>query len=253
MHSHLQTDTIIGIPLDAPNKDTRGTTDLKAAAAKWAAEPGSGFKIKLVSTRNDRESISMLVNQCYSSRGYASSPIDKNMNLVSLQATIGNQLVGTLSVQFDADGGLPLDHLYRFELDSLRRAGQRICQFTKLAVDKDVKSKAVLASLFHVATIWAFYIKQFSYVCIEVNPRHVAFYQRMLDFMILSDVRDNLQIQAPSVLLGINLEHMTTQVKRFGGKPEMAQSERSFYPYFFSPEEEMNLTMRLRKMNESYV
>lgn len=195
----------------------------------------------------------MLVKQRFSSRGYASSPLSNDQNQLCLQATIDNKSVGTLSVQFDSEEGLSLDHLYQFELDGLRRTGAKLCQFTKFAVDQDVKSKAVLASLFHIAEIWAFRIRQFNYICVEVHPRHVAFYRRMLGFSVLSDVRDNLQVQAPSVLLGIDLNYAASQIALFGGKPELAESERSFYPYFFSPQEEMSLTFRLRAMNESYV
>ena len=256
MHSLAQTNTIIGMPLDVPRKNKEVTFARQTPTYPWTDNPHSGFKVKLVNSSNDHESISMLVNQRFSSRGYASQPghtgdeMRKAMNVLSLQATIENRIVGTLSVQFDAEGGLPLDTLYQFELDSLRRKGAKLCQFTKLAVEKEVKSKSVLASLFHIAEIWAFRVRHYNYICIEVNPRHVAFYERMLSFTVLSEVRDNQQVQAPSVLLGVDLNYVATLVQQFGGKPELADKERSFYPYFFSPEEEFSLAGRLRSMSE---
>ncbi|MFZ6873576.1 N-acyl amino acid synthase FeeM domain-containing protein [Undibacterium sp. Di27W] len=250
MHSLAQTNTIIGMPLDVAPKHHRDAFARQAPVYPWPEKQKNGFKVKLVNTTNDQESISMLVNQRFSSRGYTNHELRKTMNVLSLQATIENCIVGTLSVQFDSQDGLPLDSLYQFELDSLRRKGAKLCQFTKLAVEKDVKSKSVLASLFHIAEIWAFRVRHYNYICIEVNPRHVAFYQRMLNFTILSDVRDNQEIQAPSVLLGIDLNYVATLVQQFGGKPELAEKERSFYPYFFSPQEEFSLAGRLRSMSE---
>lgn len=257
MHSLAQTNTIIGMPLDVPRKNNDAAFTQQTPVYPWPDKQNSSFKVKLVNSSNDLESISMLVNQRYSSRGYsnpakpANHELRKTMNVLSLQATIENRTVGTLSVQFDSEEGLPLDCLYKFELDSLRRKGAKLCQFTKLAVEKEVKSKSVLASLFHIAEIWAFQVRHYNYICIEVNPRHVAFYQRMLSFTILSEVRENQQIQAPSVLLGIDLNYLDTLVKQFGGKPELADKERSFYPYFFSPEEEFSLAGRLRSMSEN--
>ncbi|MES2041063.1 MAG: long-chain N-acyl amino acid synthase [Pseudomonadota bacterium] len=250
MHTLAQTNTIIGMPLDAPRKINGDALKRQTPVYPWPDKQNSGFKVKLVNSRNDRESINMLVNQRFSSRGYANPELSKAMNVLSLQATIDNRAVGTLSVQFDSGDGLPLDKLYQFELDSLRRRGAKLCQFTKLAVEKEVKSRSVLASLFHIAEIWAFRVRHYNYICIEVNPRHVAFYQRMLKFTVLSDVRDNQQVQAPSVLLGIDLHYVARLVEIFGGKPELADTERSFYPYLFSPEEETSLAARLQGMSE---
>ncbi len=252
MHSLAQTNTIIGMPLDASRPNKENAFKREAPVYPWPDKQVPGFKVKLVNSRNDRESINMLVNQRFSSRGYAHPESSKDMDVLSLQATIDNRIVGTMSVQFDSGDGLPLDKLYQFELDSLRRRGAKLCQFTKLAVEKEVKSRSVLASLFHLAEIWAFRVRHYNYLCIEVNPRHVAFYQRMLKFTILSDVRENQQVQAPSVLLGIDLHYVSRLVEHFGGKPELADTERSFYPYLFSSEEEISLAARMQGVSEKY-
>ncbi|MFZ6677222.1 N-acyl amino acid synthase FeeM domain-containing protein [Undibacterium sp. Tian12W] len=255
MHSLAQTNTIIGMPLDVPRhnkEDAFKRQTLQTPVYPWPDKQIPGFKVKLVNTRNDRETIDMLVNERFSSRGYAHPEASKAGNILSLQATIENRVVGTLSVQFDAGEGLPLDKLYQFELDSLRRRGGKLCQFTKLAIEKEVKSRSVLASLFHLAEIWALRVRQYNYICIEVNPRHVAFYQRMLKFTVLSDVRDNQQVQAPSVLLGIDLHYVARMIEIFGGKPELADTERSFYPYLFSHEEEARLADRMQGLSEQY-
>ena len=66
------------------------------------------------------------------------------------------------------------------EVDALRQAGSSVCEFTTLAMDHVVRSSRVLGSLFHVACIYAHRVMDFDTLLIEVNPRHVRFYERML-------------------------------------------------------------------------
>jgi hypothetical protein len=61
--------------------------------------------------------------------------------------------------------------------------GVRICDVTKLAVDQDIKSKNVLAALFHLSVIYGRNIHNATDFLIEVNPRHALFYQRMIGFV----------------------------------------------------------------------
>ena len=41
----------------------------------------------------------------------------------------------------------------------------------------------------------------FDYVVIEVNPRHVRYYERMLGFEVIGPERMNPRVEAPAVLL----------------------------------------------------
>jgi hypothetical protein len=69
-----------------------------------------------------------------------------------LIATDAAETIGTLSIRFDSPDGLLADDLFSPEIDALRAEGRRLCEFTKLAMDHVVKSKRVLASLFHTRT-----------------------------------------------------------------------------------------------------
>ena len=89
-----------------------------------------------------------------------------------------------ISVGFDSPIGLLCDELYLDEINVLRDAGRKVCEFTKLAMDSVVHSKRVLAALFHVAYIYAHRIKGFHHLLIEVNPRHVRYYEKMLGFRV---------------------------------------------------------------------
>jgi hypothetical protein len=80
---------------------------------------------------------------------------------------------------------------------------------------------------------------------IEVNPRHVRYYQRMLGFQIMGPQRMNRRVLAPAVLLCLDFNHTRTQIARFGGQPEAASIERSLYPLSFSEAEEAGILARL--------
>jgi hypothetical protein len=107
-----------------------------------------------------------------------------------------------------------------------------------------------LASLFHVAYIYAHRVKKLTHLLIEVNPRHVRYYETMLGFEVIAGARHNSRVNAPAVLLSLDLEHAEQQIGRFGGKPEMSAVERSAYPHFFSSKDEAGIAGRLRRGDE---
>jgi hypothetical protein len=130
---------------------------------------------------------------------------------------------------------------------SLRSGGHRVCEFTKLAIDGAARSKRVLATLFHVAYLYAYRVMGFDCLLIEVNPRHVNYYSRILGFTVLASSRMNLRVNAPAVLMRLDFSHTAEQIARFGGQPQLSATERSLYPYSFSPEEEAGIVARIRR------
>ena len=117
-------------------------------------------------------------------------------------------------------------------------------------MDRRARSPRLLAALFHVAYIYAHRIKNLHYLLIEVNPRHVGYYETMLGFKVIGAERHNARVNAPAVLLALDLQHAEEQIRLFGGKPEMAATERSAYPHFFSPKDEAGIVDRLRQTDE---
>jgi hypothetical protein len=68
----------------------------------------------------------------------------------------------------------------------------------------------------------------------------------MLGAEVVASGRDNPTVQAPSVLMRVELSHIQHQVQRFGGRPELADTERSLFPLGYAPSEEPMLIERLR-------
>ena len=203
------------------------------------------FHIRMANSAHRREAASLLIRKMYGWRGYAFEPNRfQEANKITLYAETGGVVVGTMSLCLDSPILLPADENFRDLLDPLRAAGRRLCEPSRLAIDKGV-TKRVFASLIHISYIYARNIHGFSDYVIEVNPRHVMFYQRMLGFHDFGGERECTRVGAPAVLLRLPLEEMGQHIRTWGGLMEQHGEERSFYPYFFPPGDEPGITTRL--------
>ena len=206
------------------------------------------FKIRAANSDGMRSSAHILVSKMYATRGYESepAPLSELSSRVTLIASDQDVVIGTLSISFDTDHGLLVDELFSVEANALRAGGHTLCEFTKLAVDTSARSRRVLASLFHVAYIYAFRLRGFDRLLIEVNPRHVRYYQRMLGFEIIGPKRLNLRVNAPAVLLCLDFAHAQSQIGKLAGTRHTADDDRTLYPYFLSVAEEAGIVGRLQ-------
>ena len=130
-----------------------------------------------------------------------------------------------------------------------RRCARRValCEFTKLAVDNMVRSKAVLAAIFHIAYIYGHRMRRCTDVIIEVNPRHVRFYRTMLGFTTRRGTYGSSR-QCSRVIATAATFACQGEIARLGGHAELANQIRLLYPYFFSAQEEQGIEGRLRAM-----
>jgi len=241
--------TIIGVPFESPQPLRSLLADQRVATVVPDFRSHRLFKIRAADSYGQRSSASILLDRMYATRGYKSSglPAVPAPNRVTLTACEHDDTMGTITVGFDSDQGLCVDELFGEEVDKLRAEGRRVCEFTKLAMDTLVKSRKVLASLFHVAYIYAHRLNGFQDLLIEVNPRHVRYYERMLGFVVKGAERLCPRVNAPAVLMALDFQHAHDQIERFGGLQHLAEDERSLYPYFFSVGEEAGIVGRLAR------
>lgn len=206
------------------------------------------FKIRLADVRSQRNPASKLINKMYAWRGYGvSATCSPQPNRITLTASHDDQVIGTISMGFDSSIGLLVDELYKAEIQPLRDKGHKLCEFTHLAVDSTVGSKRVLAALYHTSYIYAHNIQGHTDLFIEANPRHVKFYKKMLGFQQYGKENNCPRVNAPAVLLWLDLDYAHRQIRKFGGK-EINGSEKSFYSYFFAQADEDDITERLRQL-----
>lgn len=206
------------------------------------------FGIRAADIDDRRNSASMLISKMYAWRGYSGNhQVGTDPNRITLTASDKGEVIGTLSLGLDSDVRLLADQVFQDRIDPFRAQG-KVCELIKLAIDPAVKSKAVLASLFHVAFIYARDLNNCSDIFIEVNPRHRRFYESMLKFSVVCESRDNPRVDAPAVLLHMNTEYGTGLIAKWAGQGDSAGNERSLYPYFFSAREESGIISRLKSI-----
>jgi hypothetical protein len=94
--------------------------------------------------------------------------------------------------------------------------------------------------------MYAYRLNHADDIVIEVNPRHVAYYKRMLGFTQAGAQRMCERVSAPAVLLHLPCSYAAEQIARHGG--HQTSEGRSLYPYFFSTKEEEGLCGRLERL-----
>ncbi|HET7033622.1 MAG TPA: long-chain N-acyl amino acid synthase, partial [Casimicrobiaceae bacterium] len=115
-------------------------------------------------------------------------------------AAAAEGMLGTCTLGFDGPRGLRAEATYGDVIRAARAAGRRVGEITRLAVDS-TDSMTVLASLFNLAYVAGKGIDEVTDVFVEVNPRHVVFYTRLLGFEIAGEERICERAAAPAVLL----------------------------------------------------
>lgn len=203
------------------------------------------FKIRLAHSNERVSSASMLVQRKYASRGYQANGFEKTPERITLMAFQEDKVIGTLTLGLDSSHPLLVEELYKPEIASLRAEGRKVCELTKLAIDQTQSAKRVLASLFHIAYIYGRVMQGHTDVVIEVNPRHVAFYKRMLGFKEFGPERLCRRVNAPAVLLRLELDYVDQQIEQLGGNADSSGTSRSLYPFFFNKNDEVGITQRL--------
>lgn len=201
--------------------------------------------IRLADTDGQRSAASMLLSRMYAWRGYGETQVmGASPNSVTFTATSGECVVGTLTLNVDSDAGLAADNTFAEELAPFRAApGAKLCELTKFAFDWTGPSHQRLAALFHLVFIYG--SRQFacSDLFIEVNPRHRRYYETMLGFTRVGEVRINASVKAPSQLMWLNVGAIRQMIDKH--TKSSAGERRSLYQYFFSPDEEDGLFGRL--------
>lgn len=205
------------------------------------------FNVRMADSHGLREAASILIKKMYSWRGYAlDAPLDAHSpHRMTLVTDTDDTTVGTMTLCFEGEEGLPADDNFKDRLNMLRADGCRLCEPSRLAIDPHMP-KRVFAAMIHISYIYAHNIHGQTDYVIEVNPRHALFYKKMLGFVEFGEQRLCTRVNAPAVLLHLPLSYMKDQIERFGGLMEGQTNEKSFYPYFFSPHDEPGITDRLR-------
>ncbi len=208
---------------------------------------GTGFKIRIARRTSVLQDALGLLNRRYQQRGYGFQTLTLSPERMTIVAYESKQVVGTLTVQLDAGRGLLSDACFQEHLDDFRARGALLCEFTKLATAPHAPAPATLASLFHVAFIFAHEIHQATHAVVEVNPRHVAFYTRVLGFSAHGAPQSNPRVKAPGVLLVADFQNIGRQLRaRDACACPTAGEAPPFFSHSFSHTEAQGIRQRIQ-------
>lgn len=219
--------TAFTVPMLAPpTDDVDGGAGIRASYTVEQADPA-----------RHGQALRLLIERMYGWRGLnlvESAMPTGRPDRITLVASENGEVCGTMTLGLDDEQGLLADTLYPDELAALRSRGARLCELSRLAMDTRHNSREVLGALIHLVYIHARLVHRSTDAVIEVHPRHAAFYRRMLGFRIIGAERICPRVDAPAVLMHLELSHMDDQIARFGGTAD--PQARTLYPYFLSRE-----------------
>jgi hypothetical protein len=184
--------------------------------------------LSVAKTYREREEAEELVYRQYSARGFSVAEPGSQPRVARqdarresvIIARIGRRAIGTMTVGIDSPNGLLVDDANREAVDPLRAQGLRLGEVVRFALDGQVDSRRVLASLFNAAH-GIMEANRLHHVFIEVNPRHVAFYRRAFCFSVAGEEKCCPRVGAPSVLLRMCVAEFTSKI----GQLEKALAE----------------------------
>jgi len=202
--------------------------------------------VRLADDYCHRNDANLLLNRMYSWRGYGDHhQIAESPSHTTFTASSNERLLGTITLAVDSANGLAADELFKDVIDEFRAyPGAKVCELTKFAFETTKPSKLMLASLFHLIFIYGQHAFGCTDVFIEVNPRHVRFYEHMLGFKRIGDLKNNTSVAAPAQLMWLSVVYIRSQIDEHAGQGVCALT-RSLYAYFFSPREEEGLYTRM--------
>lgn len=209
---------------------------------------GPAFTIRLAHDQTRRAAGDLLA-QRYAWRGYRTVTLPRDQTGWRTTLTAhgdGESPLGTLTLELDGGPeGLSAAAAFAPEVTAMRARGLRLAEFTRLAVETTPNSQRVLAGLFHVGFVVAHRLRRCDTLLLEVNPRHVRFYTRMLGCQVVGAEREHPGVRAPAVLLSAPFAYIRAQIQALAGTQELAGSSRSLYPFAFSASEEALILARL--------
>lgn len=172
-------------------------------------------RAKIASTTGEFAAAASLVESRYAWRGYTVQPHDR-VSAITVVATRDADTVGTLTLRADGPAGLAADEGYREALNLARKAGRRLCELTRLAIESDAAWRPTLVALIGLAYLAGRTVHEITDVFVEVNPRHVRFYQRMFGFVAAAGQRMCPRVGAPAVLLRLELDRFESRLRQLG-------------------------------------
>ena len=210
----------------------------RSGLLRWKLEDIDRPAIKFAETIDELAQAFALVHKVYLTLGYLDEPKPHGM-LFGIHSLLPETavfvaksyltVISTLTEIFDSElFGLPMDAIYRKELDTLREQNRKIVELSALVTPSKLRWRNLFMFLSHVMYQYSIY-RGVNDLCIAVNPKHVRFYKEMLLFEDFGPERHYPRVDAPAVALRINMDHIQDKGRDVYGEME---PEFNLYGYF---------------------
>jgi hypothetical protein len=194
--------------------------------------------IKIAETRDEFAQSFALVYNEYLASGYIKNPHPSEMHFsifnflpetcVFIFRTY-TTVISTLTQIFDTPlFGLPMDALYKEELDSLRAQGRKITELSALATPRETRWCNLMVFLSRTMFEYS-RMNEVDDICIMVNPKHVNFYKTMFLFDDFGPEKFYTGVGAPAVALRIDMKNIE---KNLLEKYRNIEMEDNMYEFF---------------------
>ena len=238
---------------------TQAKANLEDAKVDKEIKP-SGYTIKMANTLEEREAAYRLAYKVYLDKGYVKENpygwLVKRHDASPETATLivqdkNKKVVGSVTMIFDGNDSIPARAIYQNEILSLKSRREKIVEISRLVIDHDHRNaKEILGILFNYLYIYTGYVKKYTCLTIEVNPRHREFYKSLLGFEVIGSEKPCPNVQdAPAILLYRSL----TLDRENHGQNKIATTEkrtRTMLPYHIKPEQERLVALYLEKQHK---
>lgn len=178
--------------------------------AKTSVVSNIRFKVKLAESVEEKEAAYQLAFQAYQKKGYVENDSQELLieeydhwknTAICIAVDLSGQVVGTATVLCGYENTLPCSNL--FNVDEYNSFYQT-AELVRLAISEDCSyGLKIIQEMYVFLYLHSQNHFNTSYFLIEVNPRHVKFYEAKLGFTKLHDgVPCPRVMGAPAVLLG---------------------------------------------------
>lgn len=200
------------------------------------------YAIKTATSRDELAEAFRLAHDRYVELDYmAAEPAGMRLKIHNIlpstrvfTAKFDGKVVATATVIIDSPLGLPSDEIYKTELDSLRGSTHKkrlVSEGSSLVTAKEFCRSNIFMLLFKIAYAYAKYA-QVDDICIAVNPKHTAFYENILLFEPVGELKDFPSVKnAPAILEHLDL---TKVGDRFEEVYSMEDFDCDLYTFFFT-------------------
>lgn len=174
-------------------------------------------RVRFAQRRDELQRAFRLVYQVYRDRGYLAGNetgiryhpllgLSDSRTIIAMSPA--DRLLGTVSLIFDGDNGVPIESAFSAELNGLRDAGRRIAEAVSMAVQgcRKVRSRSVYFALTRFLIQYARF-REIDDLVIAVHPNHARFYCKLLGFEPLGSCRAYDAVRGhPAVACRLSLE-----------------------------------------------